>query len=483
MTARLVLPRHETPAPKGVKGSYGPAVRAWARRKLGIVFGPWQTHAIDQALRHDRNGDIIARVVLISTARQNGKSIIVRCFIGWMLDEGRHLPPFRDWTEILGAAHDRPQARIVYKGVLGDFEGSPELKAKTRLTQYFGIQQERLTFDVVTSQPGSVRGHSAGAVLFDEVMTQRDFDMFTALGPVLSAQRSPILILTSTAGTAESAVLRKYYDDTVRMAAGDVKPNPAFYGVWWESADKHAGLDWTQIRQANPALGDGRLSKAVIAMEHATFPASDWARERLNHWQEDADASEIHPGLWAACRLHDPLAGHGGPFALGVDVAPGWTRATITVAGIRTDSRVGVNVYRDMRATLAEPITAERVIAAVHSFPDPVAVVSYDMVNPAAAAFRRDAEETGHPWDELTPSTMVAACMDVVEMIQSQRLAVDDPLIDAQVMLARKKAFGTEGMFRWTRGDSAGPIDAFLSMTFAAHAAAYREKPLQIFLG
>ena len=38
-----------------------------------------------------RNGDLIARECLISTGRQNGKSIIVRVIIGWLLDEGRGL--------------------------------------------------------------------------------------------------------------------------------------------------------------------------------------------------------------------------------------------------------------------------------------------------------------------------------------------------------------------------------------------------------
>ena len=34
-----------------------------------------------------------------------------------MLDEGRHLAPFRSWSTMLAAAHDAKQARIVYRGV------------------------------------------------------------------------------------------------------------------------------------------------------------------------------------------------------------------------------------------------------------------------------------------------------------------------------------------------------------------------------
>jgi hypothetical protein len=69
--------------------------------------------------------------------------------------------------------------------------------------------------------------------------------------------------------------------------------------------------------------------------------------------------------------------------------------------------------------------------------------------------------------------------MDVTEMIQSARLAVGDPLIDAQVPNVVRKAFGD--MFRFTRTASVGPIDAVLAMTFAAHAIARTQAPPQIF--
>ena len=57
-------------------------------------------------LRHDANGDLIARIMLVSTGRQNGKTIIVQGLFGWLLDEGRQLEPFAGWTEMLAAAHD-----------------------------------------------------------------------------------------------------------------------------------------------------------------------------------------------------------------------------------------------------------------------------------------------------------------------------------------------------------------------------------------
>ena len=114
-------------------------------------------------------------------------------------------------------------------------------------------------------------------------------------------------------------------------------------------------------------------------------------------------------------------------------------------------------------------------MAAVAAFPDPVVSISYDGVSGGAATFRRDATESGRPWEELKPGDVMRACMDVVEMIQSGRLAVDDPLLDAQIPMTGRRAVGSDGGFRFSRMESLGPIDAVFAMTFAAHAIA---KPL-----
>ncbi len=452
---------------------------------MHVTFGSWQAYAIDNILRHDKKGDLIHRIALVSTARQNGKSIIVRAFNGWMLDEGQYLAPFQGWTTLLAAAHDAKQARIIYKGVFDDFSRDPELKKSTRLTQYFGVEKGALTLDTVTAQPGSARGLSAGAISWDEVLTQRDWDMWEALSPTQSAQRSPIMLLTSTAGTSESVVLRAFYDRMLRQASGDEAPDPSFYAAWWQSTDPDAGLDWEQLRQANPALGDGRLTEAAIRTEHAVLPPDSWRRERLNHWVDITAPGAFHPGVWARVREFSegrPLDGIDGPYALGVREHPGWERATICVAGIRGDGRIGVEVYRDLRGDAMDPVTSARVIRELEAFPDDVSVIAYDAQSGLAPELRRRGEETGLPYDELKPAAVVSACMDVTEMIQSARLACRDPLIDAQIATAGRRNVGQDGAFRFSVRESLGPIDAVLGMAFAAHAIAYKPPPLQIFM-
>jgi hypothetical protein len=76
----------------------------------------WQRRALNRALAVDRDGRLVHQHYLISTARQNGKTLVVRSLIGWALTAAA-TPP---WTMILGLAHDRGQARIPYTAVLED---------------------------------------------------------------------------------------------------------------------------------------------------------------------------------------------------------------------------------------------------------------------------------------------------------------------------------------------------------------------------
>src|SRR5262245_58046533 len=138
----LIRPAIETPYPPHSAGSYGPRVREWAERRLGLIAGPWQAYSLDRALVHDADGNLIHQIVLLSTGRQNGKSIIVRLFLGWLFDEGYKIEAFGAYKEMLAAAHDAGQARVVYKGVAQDMSrlytpdyGSHQRKGGVRRTR------------------------------------------------------------------------------------------------------------------------------------------------------------------------------------------------------------------------------------------------------------------------------------------------------------------------------------------------------------
>jgi hypothetical protein len=98
--------------------------------------------------------------------------------------------------------------------------------------------------------------------------------------------------------------------------------------------------------------------------------------------------------------------------------------------------------------------------------------ISYDQVSGGAPAFLRHREETGLPWEPAKPATLVAASMDITERILAGNLAVDDPLLDAQMATLARRPVGQDGAYRFSRQASSGPIDAVMAMTLAAHSIA-----------
>ena len=65
---------------------------AWAKAHMGIDLMGWQSYALDGMLMLDPNhGDLHFREGLVSTARQNGKSVLLQAVVGWFLTDGAQM--------------------------------------------------------------------------------------------------------------------------------------------------------------------------------------------------------------------------------------------------------------------------------------------------------------------------------------------------------------------------------------------------------
>jgi hypothetical protein len=482
----LVRPTLETPPPPNVHGSYGPQVAAWVKRQLGWTLDDWQEYALTQALRHDIKGDLIARIALISTGRQSGKSIIVRSFADWMLDQGHKLPPFREWTTMLAAAHDAKQARVVYQGVYNDMESTAKLRASVHATRYFGIRNRKhgIDLDTVTSQPGSARGKSAGAILWDEVLTQTDFDMYEVLAPTQSAQRSPIMLMTSTAGKASSVLLRAFYERLKGIAEGKLPPDHSFYGAGWMASDDEVGLDWEELRKANPSLDGGRLTRQAIETEYAVLPRGSWVRERLNRWADERADAPFSMIAWGACRVESgPLDGLDGPYTVAIHAKHDLTEATIAVAARNPEGKVGVEILRHYSASPAHPITAGQLETLVSTFAsnNRVHQIVYQADSVLAASFAREAAIRGLPYEAVNSTVVMQACGDLSEGVAARRIMHNDPLLDAEISGASRRMVGQEGAWRWSVTASTGGVTSVIAATLALSIAARAPRRMQIF--
>ena len=492
-----IAPALESPRSPLAVGSFGQRVSKWVRRRLHMKLDNWQEHALDRMLEHDADYQLIARQVLISVARQNGKSVIVRGIVGWLLDEGYKWDTFRKWDLVILAAHDAKQARIPYDYIRRDVMSYADINtwghsarrqgaSRARATQYTGIELNGVRVDVATSQPGSARGISPGLVCFDEVLTQTSFDTYEVLSPAQVAIRNSQMLMTSTAGFADSVVLRQFHDRLYRQATGAEQHDPSFVGLWWRADDDDVTpKNWDQIVQANPSLdGIYRLSRSMIESEYLILPRGSWVRERLNRWHDERVDAPFSIAAWGACRLTSPLNPEMvlGGYTVACDVTSIWGEGTILVAAMRKDGRVGVEMHRHLSARPDRPLQAEdftREVAAIAKRVRVEAIV-YSASSALAPAFERHAVETALPYQSLSAARFIMACADFAEAVSSRRLAHDDAYIDSQIALAQRRFVGSDGAWRWTI--SKVPITGTVAATIAVAVAAKLDSPVQVFL-
>lgn len=491
----LIPPALETPRSPRAVATYGPLVTRWCERKLGIIHGPWQEYALSRMLEADEDGDLIARIILLSVARQNGKSVIVRSIVGWLMDEGYRLEAFNDWRMVLLAAHDAKQARIPYDFIRRDMREYADVSAwgqtarrkdPSRATMYGGLELHGVAVDVASRQAGSARGVSPGLIAFDEVLTQTDFSMYEVLSPAQSAIKNSQMLMTSTMGFADSVVLRAMYDRAYRQATGAERADETFLGLVWQADDDDIGLDWDRLKLANPALDDGRLSRQSIEAEFSILPTGSWVRERLNRWHDERVDAPFTLAAWGACRVKDPLEPSALPpdvkYTIAVDVTSTWSEGSIIVAAQRADDKVGVEVHRYLQSRPEVPLTADvflqecdRLVAKLN-----VEQIVYAASSALAPMMERYAVMRQVECKPLTSVRNMMACHDFAEAVMHQRIAHDDPHLDSQIATAQRRFIGKDGQWRWTIANT--PITSVQGVTFATMYAMKAVMPVQVFV-
>ena len=473
---RLPPPRWETPLPSTVVGSWGPLVVAFARRELGIELDRWQVRAIYRALAVDAAGRLVHREYLVSTARQQGKTALVRALIGWALTT--LVGPA--WELLYGIAYNRAQARIPYDAVRADLAPlarrlGPEVRGGLAVTRYLGIRSNvdgwRREYHVTSREArDALRGYSIDLAIFDEVRTQRDDETYAALKPTVSARPEPLIFEISSAGDERSVLLRALWERGRRIIDG-AEPAEGFGMTWYAADDDDAPDDPRAWRKSSPALVEGRIAEATIRDELRGLTSSTFRRERLNLWADAAD-EWLPPGVWV--RAVGSLPATWRRALLAVDVEPGWSHATIAVAVVpeTDDAPTFVGVAAELVAAPGSTVDPAELLVALERV---VATwspsrVAWSRSSSVAAALRVAVDE------ELRLELGAVDLRSASELFRSELVGrrlvhADDPLLAVQARRARPSGPLEAGAWYFSVRESRGSIDAIRAAAWAAWAA------------
>lgn len=473
MTRRLGPPRWQTPLPSTVVGSWGPDVAAWAKRELGITLDRWQRRALNRALAYDARGFLVHRHYLVSTGRQNGKTVLFRALIGWALT-ARDTPA---WTTILGLAHDKKQARVPYTAVLADL--APIKRRVVRglaLTRYLGIRSDlygrHREYDVASREAAdAIRTFSVDLGGFDEIRTQRNYDTWAALEPTTRARPDPLIFAISTAGDDRSVLLRDWWERGLRIIDG-AERFAGFGMTWYAAGDDQAPDDPAAIRAANPAIVEGRVKLGPVADSILNLSPAAYRSETLNLWSEGAD-EWLPPGTWP--RRAGTQPGEAIRVVLGAEASPTWRRVTVAVA-IVTDAGawVGVAGEIDAATTASSTVPPAELVKLVARLAREwhAGELAYSGQAAAAPHLEAWAVEANVKATALGARQIRSASgLFRSELIGGRLTHADDPLLAQQVRVARPSGPLEGGDWYFSVRESLGEIDALRAAAWATWAA------------
>jgi phage terminase large subunit-like protein len=297
------LPRLETIISDAV-GSYGPNVVEWAATHLGVTMMPWQQHVLRQQLSYDKDARWCNRTALMSTARQQGKSVCIAATVGWFLTEYPNI--VKRPVKIVTFAHRLDIAVSLFQDL------APVLEAKFGATPTWSYGRTEVTHKnskwmVKAARPSAPHGLAGVDVLIGDELWGVDSDTLDiGFMPTQRAVPNPLAVFYSTAGTEQSVAMLRWREQGIR--AIDTGDDVGIYFAEWSPPPDLDPMDSEAWAYANPALGHTISVQSLEAESHAPNRAA-FLRSSVNLWIQ-TDQSWLPPGLFQELRAKSaPLPG------------------------------------------------------------------------------------------------------------------------------------------------------------------------------
>jgi phage terminase large subunit-like protein len=440
----------------------------------------WQAWLIDAVLERypdnhpdpEKAGRLRYREVVISVARQNGKSVFAAIFglYGLMMHE--------KGPTVIGLASSADQANIIYKRVKYVIDNHPALKRRFRTTGTRGISRldEPGMYQVKPAKADALQGIDTTLCLFDEVHLC-DEEMWSAMVLGTSMMDDGLVLGITTAGDADSALLERLYKLGREAAAGD--PDLERFGFFcWEAADGSAVDDPVALMAANPVISAGRRTVEFFQQQVRTMPPSLAKQFRLNLFGAGASAW-LDVSTWAS------LASGGIPDGVRpvvtIDRTPGQSSASISLTA-KVDGKFYYELYADLSGIDGKDPTDERLLEEC---------LKLNRLNPLTFVvdglrlkeLAKQMERYGLPVRVISFSEVFNACAFSYRQIATGNVSHDgNPRVGKQIPNAAVKSVKDSDRWRLVKKQGAGDIDMLNGLMYGLFVAeTYVDLGLQLF--
>ena len=446
--------------------SDGPRLREFVRRfwktedGKPFVLDDWQADLIDRVLERypedhpdpNKAGRLRYRQVLISVARQNGKSVFAAIFglYGLMMHEAG--------PTVIGLASNADQANIIYKRVRYVIDAHPKLKRRFKTTGTRGITRldKPGMYMVKPAKADALQGFATSLCLFDEVHLC-DPEMWQAMVKGTTAKDDGMVLGITTAGDDNSVLLKDLYKNGREAAAGN-EDLERFGFFCWEAPEGASIDDPDAIRAANPAVVAGRVPVERLQEQVRTEPEGTALRYTHNRFV-GSQSSWLPLHLWHKA-VGEPVEGRP---VFSVERTNNYEHATIT-ASYKHAGGVYTEVVRSMNNPTLEDL-ADACRALMKFNPITFVMDSYTLYH-----LHEELVKRGVPSRVMRLADVNNACSMTYALVAQGKLThANDELLRRQMPFGVTKNSG-EG-WRVSRQASPADIDAVLSTIYGVYVA------------
>ena len=224
----------------------------WAGTPFWLL--PWQEQLIRDIfgiVKPDGNRQF--RTAFVEICKKVGKSELAAAVALYLLYADNEPS-----AEVYGAAADRQQASIVFDVAKQMVEMSPALMKRSKLmgaTKRIVNYSNAGYYQVLSAEVGGKHGFSVSGLVFDEIHTQPNRQLYDVLTKGSSdARQNPLHFIITTAGHDRHSIAYELHTKAVDILEGR-RVDPTFYPVVYGLKDDEDWEDEANWYKVNPSLG------------------------------------------------------------------------------------------------------------------------------------------------------------------------------------------------------------------------------------
>ena len=260
----------------------------WQKKIIGDLFG-WK----------QENGLRKYRTAFIEVPRNNGKSTLCAAIALYMLfaDSERG-------SEVYSAAGDRAQAGIVFEIAKQMILKNSELIKRSKVFRNSITNESKGNFyQAISSDSKTKHGYNANCIIFDELHTQPNRDLYDVLTTSTGSRREPLCISITTAGFDKNSICYEVYN-YAKQVKDKLIEDESFYSSIFEAELDSDLTDEEVWKKSNPNYGvslrkEYMRRESQRAMDVPSYQ-NTFKRLMLNIWT-DSQTAWIGAKEWELC--------------------------------------------------------------------------------------------------------------------------------------------------------------------------------------